>query len=204
MANKHTEFYSSIIFTPVPLEKRAFFEAIPWCRQYLDDPTLKPFTHASRHYYNEDNRHRTFMTKTLAGPERIAHWQSFYRPPAPESGNRFAEMFHLISLGPGLNGHIDKAHGGVISAILDDAMGTVAWDARDKDKIIFTLYLKVEYKQLVPTGGVILCRCWLDNEKTEGKKIYPYGTIEDGNGTVLATGEALFIQKEKPFEEARL
>lgn len=41
------------------------------------------------------------------------------------------------------------------------------------------------------------CRSWL--EKKEGRKMWGRGTVEDGNGGILAVGEALFliVAKEK-------
>jgi len=183
-------------------ESRAFFEATPWCKQYFNDPTLKPLIHSSRQ--NKHFRADTFISKTLNSPDAIAHWQVFYRPPVPGSGNRFGEMYHLISIGSDLNGHIDKAHGGLISGLFDETMGNASREVFGNFNPIYTLYLRVEYKKPVQTPGVVLCRAWLDNEKTEGKKIYSHSSLEDGYGTVLATGEALFIQKDAPVNKARL
>ena len=54
-----------------------------------------------------------------------------------------------------------------------------------------TAYLRVDYKKPVPTPTVVLCRAWV--ERTEGRKMFTVGTIEDGEGGVYAKGEALFI-----------
>ncbi|RFU32150.1 hypothetical protein B7463_g4163, partial [Scytalidium lignicola] len=192
-----------IVFAPVDPESQAFLTTIPWCKSYYDDPTLKSFTLTMRDKHHNINGAHTLMTKTLAVPDAIAHRQGFYRPAQPGSGNRWGDMFHLVSLGSGLNGHPDKAHGGVLSCILDEVIGMVTLDARDRSKIIYTLYLKVEYKKAVSTPTVVLCHAWLD-KKTEGKKIFGHATIEDGEGTVFTTGEALFIQKDQPGSEAKL
>ncbi|KAH8808164.1 thioesterase family protein-like protein [Xylogone sp. PMI_703] len=193
-----------LIFGAANPESRAFFTTIPWCRRYYDDPAFKPFRNSARDKEHAKPRYHTFVNQTMARPDAIPHWQAFHRAPQPGSGNRFGEIFNLISLGGGLNGHIDKVHGGVLSFIFDDVIGTCAWNARSKNKVIFTLYLKVEYKKAVPTPSVVLCRSWLDNEKTEGKKIFGYASIEDGEGTVMATGEALFIQKDRPGSAIKL
>ena len=75
--------------------------------------------------------------------------------------------------------------------VLDDVIGAAAECDRPKGRSTMTAYLKVDYRKPVKTPGVLLARAWL--EKTEGKKMWGRGTIEDGEGNVLADGEALFI-----------
>lgn len=58
-----------------------------------------------------------------------------------------------------------------------------------------TAYLKVDYKKPVRTPGIVLTRGVV--VKKEGKKLWLRGTVEDGEGGILATGEALFIVVEK-------
>jgi len=78
--------------------------------------------------------------------------------------------------------------------ILDDVIGTAADVERPMDKSTMTAYLKVDYRRPVKTPRTLLARAWL--EKIEGRKMWGRGTIEDGEGTVLADGEALFIVVE--------
>lgn len=75
--------------------------------------------------------------------------------------------------------------------MLDDVIGTAADVARPRDNSTMTAYLKVDYRKPVKTPGVFLAKAWL--EKREGRKMWGRGTIEDGEGNVLADGEALFI-----------
>jgi len=89
-----------------------------------------------------------------------------------------------------------------VSVILDDVMGTVAEVSRPKDKSTLTAYLKVDYRKPVKTPGVLLARAWL--EKIEGRKMWGRGTIEDGEGIVLADGNALFIVVESLRPEEKL
>ena len=88
-----------------------------------------------------------------------------------------------------------------MSVLLDEVIGTAADNVRPHDRSIVTAYLKVDYKAPVRTPGVVLCRAWV--EKSAGKKMYGKGTIEDGEGSILAFGEALFIIVDKLTAQAK-
>ncbi|KAH8591597.1 thioesterase family protein-like protein [Bisporella sp. PMI_857] len=171
------------------LEKRREpFKDVPWALKFFDDPSLRPFANNSRDL-KIDSRTDTFVGKTLATDDTIKAWQSFYRAPDTAFGN--GEVLSLLSLGSGVNGHTDTCHGGFVSLLLDEALGLSAQNFRPKDKKTMTAYLNVNYKKPVTTPSVVLCRASVD--RVEGRKLYVKGSIEDGNGTVLSTAEALFI-----------
>lgn len=93
-----------------------------------------------------------------------------------------------------MNGHIDTCHGGFLSVVLDEVLGTIAEYHRPAQELTMTAYLNVSYKRPVPTPGCILVKAWL--EKKEGRKMWAKGVIEDGEGNVSTTGEALFLTVE--------
>lgn len=101
----------------------------------------------------------------------------------------------MLKLGSGVNGHVDICHGGFVSLLLDEVIGSAAESERPEDKTTMTAYLKVDYKAPVRTPNVVLCRAWV--ERREGRKIWARGTVEDGQGGVLALGEALFLIVER-------
>ena len=171
---------------------KAQFSSIPWAIKLFQDPTLRPFISRSRvRPKTSSSTRETFVSQTLHTPDTISDWQSFFR--AGTDSKPF-EVIYLLKLGSGLNGHHDLAHGGFLSVILDDVIGTAADVERPMDKSTMTAYLKVDYRRPVKTPRTLLARAWL--EKIEGRKMWGRGTIEDGEGTVLADGEALFIVVE--------
>ena len=97
----------------------------------------------------------------------------------------------LISLGSGLNSYEHTAHGGFVGLVFDEILGVPAILARPKGKSSMTASLKVDYKKPMRTPGIYLCRAWV--ERTDGRKIHTGGSMEDGQGNVLATSEALFV-----------
>jgi len=53
----------------------------------------------------------------------------------------------LLSIGSGVNGHVDTCHGGFVSLLLDEALGLAADNSRPVDKITMTAYLHVSELQ---------------------------------------------------------
>lgn len=138
--------------------------------------------------------------KTLATEDTIAAWQSFYRD-STKPGER-PEVWGLLKLGSGVNGHIDTCHGGFLSVVMDEILGNVAEHEKPVGKSTMTAYLHVGYKRPVHTPGYVLVKAGL--EKKEGRKIWVSGTIEDGQGNVSTTGEALFIIIDPAILKSRI
>ncbi|KAG9242229.1 thioesterase family protein-like protein [Calycina marina] len=163
------------------------FKDVPWALEMFDDPTLSSFANESRTVKPEGNAD-TFVGKTLATEDTIKAWQSFKK--LPDSTYKHGQFLSLLSIGSGVNGHINTSHGGFVSLMLDEALGLAAENSRPLDKITMTAYLKVDYKKPVTTPSIVLCRAWV--EKTEGKKLFLRGTVENGE-EVLSIAEGLFI-----------
>ncbi|TGO27691.1 hypothetical protein BPAE_0038g00370 [Botrytis paeoniae] len=179
-------------FAPIPKETAEHFSPTPWCKPILEDSSMHPFSPRSR-MRKEHHTCDTFTAITLQTPDTISHCQFFYSP--PNSSRSFGEVLALMSLGTHVNGHIDTAHGGFTGVMLDDMIGCAASIARPRDKTTVTAYLHITYKKPIGTPGVVLGRSWVDRK--EGRKIFGKATIEDGEGVVLATGEALFITMDR-------
>jgi acyl-coenzyme A thioesterase PaaI-like protein len=169
-------------------ETRAQFQSTPWALKILDDPTLQAFTNESR-LLKPKTTADTFVSKTLATEDTIRAWQCFHK--APDSRRQYGEILSLLSIGSGVNGHINTSHGGFVSLLHDESLGLAAENLKPSDKTTMTAYLKVDYKKPLKTPNVVLCRAW--GERREGKKLYVRGTMEDGEGNVLSTSEGLFI-----------
>jgi acyl-coenzyme A thioesterase THEM4 len=181
-----------LLFEDEPNEQtRSQFSSTPWTVKLFEDPTLRPFVSSSRVPPKSPSTRETFVSQTLSTSDTISAWQSFFKPP---TSSKPFEVIYLLKLGSGLNGHHNLAHGGFLSVVLDDVISTAADIERPEDKSTMTAYLKVDYRKPVKTPGVLLSRAWL--EKQEGRKMWGRGTIEDGEGNVLADGEALFIVVE--------
>jgi acyl-coenzyme A thioesterase PaaI-like protein len=177
-----------------PPEIKAHFADTPWAKLF-DDPNLEAFSNRFNESYDHPS-FDTFMRKTLATKDTIKAWQSFRK-----LGTEYTQNLVVISIGSGVNGHTDTCHGGFLGVILDEVLGNAAECERPRDKATMTAFLKVDYKKPVRTPGKILCRG--NVEKKEGRKMWVRGVIEDGQGTVYAIAEGLFlvVEQVKPLEK---
>lgn len=176
-----------------------------WCRKLVHDETLIPILQYARRA--KASGEDSLMAGTFKTPATIPAWQSYYRyfprdQPQDDSDSApvAGEMLSLVSLGPGLNGHVDTAHGGVISVLLDEITGAVAYLHMDRGSSAYTAFLNVTYKRPLPTPGVVLCRGWLE-KKSAGRKLWLRATVEDGLGNVYSEAECLYIQAVKDVQK---
>lgn len=91
--------------------------------------------------------------------------------------------------GPGALGPPGHAHGGAMSAVLDEAMGLAAWLAGYR---VVAARLTVDFRSMMPLGTV----AWIEisEERTEGRKIHMAGRLRSQDGTIFAESIGLFIQ----------
>ncbi len=107
----------------------------------------------------------------------------------PQAGS-FATLGR-VTLGPGFEGHVGVAHGGVVALLLDEVCGTTAmrrvWP-------IVTGQLSVAYRRPVRIGVPLIVRA--DVERVHGNRMIVRGCVcaQAAPGTLLAEGEADFVE----------
>jgi acyl-coenzyme A thioesterase PaaI-like protein len=93
----------------------------------------------------------------------------------------------LATLGEAFEGAPGRAHGGIVAALFDEAMGFVLSIACTP---AFTGRLTVTYRAPVPLGVALEFRARLT--RRDGRKLWMAGEARHGD-TVLAEAEALFV-----------
>ncbi len=90
-------------------------------------------------------------------------------------------------------------HGGVIAAILDEAMSkAIHASAHGGSIMAMTRHMETEYLRPTPLGATLSLHGQQD--RVEGRKHFCSGTLEDADGRLLARGKALFIAIERQPE----
>jgi hypothetical protein len=174
----------------VPQSEVDHFDAIPWCREALDDPAFRIIS-MSRTVTQPGYGH-SLMGDTLNTDKTIPHLLSLHRKPDPKHGVS-GEVRRFYTFGRGLNAHPDLLHGGIIANILDSTMGNVVGQEVRSNGGIFTVALNITYKKPVTTPGSILARAHIT--KVDGRrKIWVAGSVEDGMGGVHATAEGMWLK----------
>ncbi|GAB1216415.1 hypothetical protein ATERTT37_005630 [Aspergillus terreus] len=121
----------------------------------------------------------------------------FVRQSPPESAHDPAAHrgYFLLQLGRGVAGQQDIAHGGFLSVVMDQVTGTLIGTTRlDGGKGMFTVSLNLSYHRpvFVPADVIIATS---QISKVDGRKIYVLAEIEDAQGNLCTTAEAIFLQK---------
>lgn len=178
------------------------FRKILWCANLINDPAWTPCNTSSRQA--KGSTEDSFFAETLRSDRTIRKLLSMHRKAVAEGSPAIQEVRTLMDLGNGVNGHPDICHGGFVATMLDEVIGVLLTlnlgisqgqkhgESVNEPMRSFTAYLKVNYKKPLRTPGVVLCTAKF--ERSERNKTWVVGTVEDGQGTVFATGEALFVE----------
>lgn len=110
----------------------------------------------------------------------------------PKDESDGPEALILVSLGKGVDGGIDRLHGGVMATMLDQVMGILV--SYSHKSHCATAELTVRYKKPITTPTVLLCKARIVGEA--GRWIELVGWVEDGQGTVYAEGRGAFVKNK--------
>jgi len=98
---------------------------------------------------------------------------------------------HIIGhvwFGPGSEGPPGFAHGGSISAVLDESMGAASWL---NGHVAVAARLTTEFKEMIPLDTHTMLEAWVEN--IEGKKVSIRAILSSFDGKPYAEAESLFI-----------
>lgn len=90
--------------------------------------------------------------------------------------------------GPETQGPPGHAHGGAVSAVMDEALGAAAWG---EGHPVVVARLSVDFRAMVPLGTDATFEAWV--ERVDGRKIHTRGRLLAADGQVLAEGQALCV-----------
>ena len=170
-----------------------YFQSTPWCAKLLAEPDVAIFPHPSLR--RKESTEDELIAVTLNTDRTIRSWLTYYKRPAA-STTRVTEAYNLLRLGPGLNGYANVVAGGIVGVILDECMGLLGLLNRSlgfpfAQGSLVTANLNTNYLKAIPTPGIYLATATLQGFK--GRKCYFNASIKDGEGTVLATADSLWI-----------
>lgn len=104
---------------------------------------------------------------------------------------------HLAS--PGMDGHPNTMHGGMLCAILDEMMGLCVMMAVDAQAVaeneerrsIYTVKLDTIYRRPVETPQDVVVRTWIEGR--EGRKVWCVGQVVNRRGEVCTQAKGLWV-----------
>ena len=98
---------------------------------------------------------------------------------------------HLVGkawFGPGAQGPPGHAHGGSISALLDEAMGFASWIA---GLTVVAAEITIRFVEMLPLGQEVHFEAWV--ERVDGRKVLTGSQVLGVDGTIYGKGNGLFI-----------
>lgn len=102
----------------------------------------------------------------LHGENMIESYEVFKR--STDDTENSNVLVALVKFGDRLDGHPGVVHGGILSLVLDDALG-FGYEAIGVEKAV-TANLNINYRTPVPAGATVRVAAQLDHR--EGRKIY--------------------------------
>lgn len=179
------------VFEDIPQSTKDHCLRYPWFADLLNDASLQPIR--SRFGRTENQSGNAFLARTLNTKDTIPACQSFYKFPSSvtisDGPSNLGELQTFYSLESGLDGHEAFCHGGSLFTAMDQTMGTLARAYPNTHP--YTRYIHTNFEKPVPTPGAVLCRVWLT--KIDGRKLWVSGRMEDGQGNLYMTAEAMFV-----------
>jgi len=176
------------------------FQSIAWCAALISDQAFKLGPNFSRQ--PKASTEDSLIAETLKTTNTISHCLTIYKPPPPPAV--FIDEVHmLMTLGSGMNGGPNLLHGGIISTLMDDAMGALLTLNKEHQGIplysqthaTVTATLDIKYLKPIPTPKTVLVSVSCV-ESTE-KKFRFEAKISDEKGVDLATAKALWIRFDR-------
>ncbi len=93
-----------------------------------------------------------------------------------------------VWFGPGAQGPPGNAHGGSMAAVLDEAMGMVAWMA---GHAVVAASITIDFRNMLPLHTEAVLEAWVD--RVDGNKVHSRARLSDADGKAFAEGRGLFI-----------
>lgn len=94
-----------------------------------------------------------------------------------------------VTLLPEHQGPPGHAHGGALSAILDEAMGAAAWCA---GKAVLAAKLEISFRAPTPLGAELIIAARVVRQ--DGRKVFVESEVRLPGGRVCVEGKGLFIE----------
>ncbi|SPO07202.1 uncharacterized protein DNG_09896 [Cephalotrichum gorgonifer] len=204
----------------------AYFKFVPWCNDLIsrqgsilftptsrlpDDPTIG----ATRDQLFRKTLHHDGALPYCIGLYQDPTTSPDLQPTTPGSGPQSPTLYIksssiLFDLRPGLNGFNGSAHGGLLSSLIDEAMGSLIFinhlvqttHEKQGRKLpagtldlnstrVFTASMAVRFQKPVPTPSIVVVTASL--VKIEGRKIFFDVTVKGQHGEEYARCDGLWL-----------
>ena len=106
-----------------------------------------------------------------------------------------SSVIGVVTLQKGQEGPPFHVHGGVLGALLDEAMGAATWAS---GKRVVSVNLNFNYRKPVPLGVPLRITGRID--RVDGRKVFTAAEISLADGAVAVKGTGIFVEAPQIFE----
>ncbi|KAF1954281.1 hypothetical protein CC80DRAFT_476013 [Byssothecium circinans] len=189
------------------LEVHPDFQSRPWCMAIIQSPSTESIPWPSRPAKAPADHSYSLFSRTLHTPSTIPSGYAMWE--ADPEGGKTGQALLLVSMGDDVNYYPNTLHGGIVAALIDEAMGLLVFRKMGWKTGIgsgtLTAKIDITLRGPVETPGVCLVRAWADDQEaqrqgkkwSEMRKLWALATIEDGDGRTLVEAKYMFIQPKK-------
>lgn len=165
---------------------------LPWCQAVFSDPAYAQFQHPHRVLPKSDADKASLLNGPLFSDKTIRACAIFYKKVPDGNDNLIgSEVTTLLSLGSDVGAYPGICHGGMIALMLDDVAGGLAYCITNS-LTNFTVSFAITYVKRLLTPVVVRSRAWIE-KPPEGRKLWMKCALEDGEGTIYAKADILYI-----------
>ncbi|KAH7079165.1 HotDog domain-containing protein [Paraphoma chrysanthemicola] len=211
------------------MSDKEFFSTIPLVRDLLQQPSNIQFTPTCRLEGPESTLSKTqdqFFRRGLKDKTLVPYATAFYEdsfttasPPTRVEQTSVGQELRLLirkstlvfSLQPGTNGFNGTAHGGLITTLIDEAMGSLILinhkihselPASTRENLsgqvldmrglaMFTASMDVRFRTPLPTPSIVLVEAIA--ERIKGRKLFISVTVKGMNNVIHATCDGMWM-----------
>jgi len=187
------------------------FASRPWCYDIINSLWAGTLPWPSRPTPTPPGHPCSFFSQTVNTPTGVIAGHALWKLPSgqlydSDPHSTEGEAVLLVSLGTGLDYFPQTLHGGMVAALIDEAMGLLVfrkmgWTVGVGSNTV-TAKMEIKLKGRVETPGVYMIRAWADEQgsRSPGKrwedmrKLWARAHIVDGDGSVLIEARYLFVR----------
>ncbi|KAB8277026.1 HotDog domain-containing protein [Aspergillus minisclerotigenes] len=180
-SKRHAFFEPNLEISPQDIN---YFASLPFASPYLNSPLYEPVPFITR--YDTKGTSNKFFSKVINTAETIPHLLALVRVPDSNPNQTTDQRDNARP------GFVDTVHGGVLAALLDEALGLCAESTELVSKghtRLYTAGLEISYRSPVHVPSVVMIKTWVT--KRQGRKWFLEAQVLDQEGVVKVEAKTL-------------
>jgi len=205
-SKRHPFFEPNLQISPTDVE---FFSSLPFAAPYLNSFLFEPVPFITR--YETEGTSNKFFNKVINTVDTIPRLLAMARVadskpdqskrddtgPSMPTKTAHPDFVVFVQLGPDISGFQDTVHGGVLAALLDEALSLCAEATKlvsNSHTRLYTAGLEISYRSPVLVPSVVIVKIWV--RKRQDRKRFLEAQLLDQDDRVKVEAKTLYISSK--------